>query len=647
MLTFDQGKKIASQMFVLGSYEEFDVHTIIEVLQAADDLYANDEESFLEDNQYDALYLYAQRLAPADLYFTGVGSAVRGGKVQLPYIMGSLDQLYLGDYANWVAKYALGKKKLIISNKLDGGSAMLVYGKDGKLQIAYSRGDGERGADITRHVSRIHNVPKHIDTKGKVVTIRAENIMSPANFQKLKTKITRGGGKPYKNPRNMLTGRMNASENLDIFYTHVETIVYEIVGAVEMSKTEQFAQLEQYGFDVAPYFEAVAGELDEAKLTSLLNLERSTYEYEIDGFVIDIDDAKTRANMAKGSGLNPPYAMKFKVADASNQAIATVKGVEWNISKDGYQKPRVQIHPVELMGVTIQNLTGFNAKFIQDNMVGAGAKLRITRSGDVIPFIQGVVEPAEQADMPDGDNVWSETGVDLIVADAKNNTTVKFEQLLDFFSSIDVPHLGEGNLRQMFDMGFDTPESIIACTQEDICNLVGSVSIGKKIFKGMREKFTNIPLYVLMGSHSAFGRGVGVRKMKKLYEAFRGDMSQCESVTAITMVEGFEHKTAAKIQRGYAPFMEFFNAVSKYVTVANYEAPKQGSLTGKTVVFTGFRNKDLEKAVENAGGKMGTTVSKNTSYLVADDPNGTSTKLTKAREDGILPISVDEFKKLL
>lgn len=238
---------------------------------------------------------------------------------------------------------------------------------------------------------------------------------------------------------------------------------------------------------------------------------------------------------------------------------------------------------------------------------------------------------------------WSENKVDAILKNAEGNDTVRFERLNDFFASVDVPHLGDGNLMKMFEMGFDTPEKIIALTQEDIGNLVGSSVMGKKIFKGMREKLTNIPLYVLMGSHHAFGRGIGVRKMKKLYEAFQGDMTRCKNVVDITLVEGFEHKTASKIAAGYDAFMDFFDQIKSYVTVAPYVAKKQGALTGKDIVITGFRDKMLDAKIEQLGGRVASGVSSKTWIVVAADPTDTSTKLKKARELGIPVVSKDDF----
>lgn len=648
MLSISDAKRTVSDLFVMGSFEDVPVSRILEVLQLADDLYFNEEgsELILEDGQYDALKQYAQRLAPTDVYFTGVGSAVRGGKVKLPYAMGSLDQVYQGDYVKWVADNKLENETVIDSDKLDGASNMMLYTAEGKLQIAYSRGDGERGADITRHFTNIPSVPKQIDNGGEPITVRAETIISPARFNQL-LQLPKGTlRREYKNPRNAASGMMNASELNAAVYPFIDVIAYEIVGS-KLSKLEQLQKLEQLGFNVVPYRVHVAGKMNDNEWTKILNDRRQNSDYELDGVVIEVVDPATRVRLANPGSLNPGYARKFKVADASNLAIATVAEVEWNISKDGYFKPRVKIEPINLVGVTITYATGFNAKFINENKIGPGAKVKITRSGDVIPFILEVVQPAAEAQMPDEDYTWTDTKVDAVVADVLNNATVKFERLNDFFASIDVPHLGEGNLRQMFDMGFETPESIISLTLEDLQSLVNSRPIGKKIFDNMRAKFTNIPLYVLMGSHSAFGRGVGVRKMKKLYEAFAGDMSKCASVVEIIQVEGFEHKTASKIANGYATFQEFVAKINKYVTFAAYEAPKTGSLSGKSIVVTGFRDKAFEATIVNAGGKVGSTVSKTTHCVVAQDPLSVSSKLTKAHELGIPVMSRDEFLQSL
>lgn len=654
MISTSEGRNIANSISLMG-IDSVETSQLISLLELADDLYYNDEESILTDVEYDTYHQYTRSVDPTNPYFLGIGSSIRGGKVKLPYQMGSLDQKYHGEVQEWVSKHNLSNEVAILSDKLDGASAMIVYDAEGNFQIAYSRGDGVEGADISRHLSQMPSVPTSVGYD-KPITIRGENIISKRNFSLAKTVATSRSGKPYKNARNMVSGLMNASENPPAVYEYVDFVAYEIVGS-ELSKGDQLRLLERMGFLVVSFTTAEFRELTDAYLTTYLNLVRQENDYEIDGIVIDVNSATKRADMnPTKTTLNPAYSIKYKVADESNMAIATVVDVEINISKHGYLKPRVEIKPVDLVGVTVTWATGFNMKFIRDNRIGPGSKIRITRSGDVIPFITNVVEPSDATEFNDwfqhkttqfGAVRWTETDVDLLLVDANDNATVKYQQLVDFFDSIDAPHLGEGNLQKIFDMGFETPESIIELTQQDISSLVGSTSIGKKIFTGLREKLTNIPMYKLMGSHPAFGRGIGVRKMKKLYDAWAGQMGSCESTDAIINVEGFEIKTANKIKQGYPIFLDFLNKVERYVTIAPYEAPKVGNLSGKSVVFTGFRNSALEKLVENAGGKMSTSVSGKTGLVVADDVNGSSGKLDKARSLNISIITIEELKEML
>lgn len=647
MLSVASGVERVRNMFLMGTYEDFPTASIIESLELADDMYFNQQDTIMTDEQYDALKQYAYRMDPANAYFTGIGSAVRGGKIDLPFKMGSLNQVYLGDFVKWITKYSLEDHNLVITDKLDGASTMLVYTESGDLQIAYSRGDGLQGADITRHARLIHNVPQSIpNTTGASVVVRAENIIPPAKFSSVNTGKYARAGRIYKNPRNMVSGLMNSSENHVAVYKAIDTVAYEIVGST-LSKVDQLQQLARWGFSTVHYSTAVGKLLNDEVLTDLLNKRRAVSEYELDGVVIEVESSPKRSAMYTDE-LNPEYAVKFKVADVSNTAIVTVKHVEWNVSKDGYLKPRVCIEPVTLVGVTIQHATGFNAKFIVDNKVGPGARLRITRSGDVIPFIQETITPAPGgAELPMEDVVWNATGVDLMLRDVDSSEAVQFERLTDFFSSIDVAHLGDGNLRKIFDMGFTTPEQIIKLLRFEIGTLVGSSAIGNKIYDSLRTKLTNIPLYVLMGSHQAFGRGVGVRKMKKLYEAFNGDMSRCADVNAVIAVEGFDTKTATKIAAGVARFNQFLADIEGLVTIAPFEERKVGKLTGKTVVFTGFRSSELEQRIVDIGGKIGSGVSKQTTFLVTAEPNSTSSKAVKARQLGVTVVGRTEFEGMI
>jgi len=629
--------------------EHLNFKEVIVALEYCDNLYHNGgDESPLTDSEYDAIKQHIKRFIPTDPYFNKVGSSVRGGKIPLPYPMGSLDQIYEGDYNKWVTKHRLQDDVVVVTDKLDGVSCLLTYGANGKLLVAYSRGDGTLGADITRHISKIDALPKSINTNGKPMAIRAEVIISPVHFSMIQDKIQSRAGRAYKNPRNFIAGFLNSSENPIWVYEFIDVVTYQIVDGLEYEdKLTHLTWLADQGFMVVYNSHFFANRVSDETLTNYLVGRRDQSSYEIDGLVIEVneEDSRARINPTKDT-LNPAYAVKFKVADVNNTADVEVLNVDWNISKDGYLKPRVQFTPVDLCGVTISNATGFNAKFIKGNGIGPGAIVRITRSGDVIPYITEVITPSV-AQMPTESATWTTTGVDLIVDNATDNATVQFEQLNDFFATLDVPNLGEGNLQKIFECGFTKPEHIIALDEREIGSLIGSRIIAKKIYNGMHDKLTNIPLYKLMGAHPAFGRGVGVRKMKKLWEAFAGDMSKCTDFTSIVAVEGFEEKTATKIVNGYDEFQKFMKELEYIVTIEPYTPPKEGSLAGMTFVFTGFRDKELEMAVEAAGGKMGSAVSSRTTYLVTNDTTSTTGKTQKARSVGINIIGINELKDLL
>lgn len=193
---------------------------IIDLLTRADDLYYNNGESFLTDAEYDSLRTTAQKADPTNKYFIGVGSTIRGGKVALPVKMGSLDQLHNDKEINkWVSDNNLSEEVLTETDKLDGVSCMLVYDNEGKLQIAYSRGDGIEGADITRHVLHISNIPKQVSIQ---MMVRGELIMRKDVFE------TRYANQ-YANPRNMVAGLFNRKDSHIGALNDVVFIAYELI----------------------------------------------------------------------------------------------------------------------------------------------------------------------------------------------------------------------------------------------------------------------------------------------------------------------------------------------------------------------------------------------------------------------------------
>lgn len=620
-------------------FEDYSFEELIGALKDADDHYFNTGNELVEDNLYDIAKrsVYAQN--PAHVYFTGIGSDVRGGKIKLPFQMGSLDQVYEGEIEDWINKNQLTNTSVLISDKLDGTSAMIVYGDDGNLQIAYSRGNGLEGADITRHIKHIPSVPQSVS--GPMV-VRTEVIIPVNNFDALKSVQKRSDGSDYKNPRNAVAGIMNSKSNKTAAYKYIDVVAYEVVGN-QMAKEDQLDLLKHEGFIVPGYALWRGAAFNDTDLTDYLNHRRATSVYELDGVVLDVNDEAQRARMnPTKTTLNPAYAVKYKVASADNEKNVRVIEVEWNVSKHGYLKPRVRIEPTELMGVTIQHATGFNAKFIAENSIGKGAIIKITRSGDVIPFILKTVSPG-LLELPK-DAYWNDTKVDLVATSGAAADEAYFKQVADFFASIEAPYLKEGSIRKMFDNDFGSIEKIIQAEEIDFIVALGKN--GQKVYEGLVKRLNNIYFHDFVGSTPFFGRGVGKRKFKKLFEAIDRNEFMKGNLNGISSAEGFDTKTAVKIKNGLPKFIAFVNEVKDYITIVE---PKITGITmnGQMVVFTGFRDKGLQAEVEANGGKMQSAISGKTTILVAANPTSNSGKMQKARANGTQIVGVDDFRELL
>lgn len=371
-------------------FTDTDFEDIIATLIRADDAYYNSSEpEWMTDAEYDRLKKRAFAANPSHPYFSRVGSDVRGGKIKLPYTMGSLDQVYEGEIQGWFSKYNISGKEIVITDKLDGISCMLVY-RNGELEIAYSRGNGVEGADITRHVKKISSVPAKLKDDSYTV-IRGELIMKNDTFkQKWSSK--------FKNPRVMVAGTMNRSESVDEQIADIDFVAYEIVATsatIDRTKVKQIARLAEHGFDVVPYEVITASaKIDDTFLTNFLKEVRLASPYELDGIVITANDIEAAQGQRNSVSLNPEHSCKYKVNDESNIVKTTVEDVLWEISKSGYLKPRVKVSPVQLFGTTVTYASGYNAKFIYDNKIGPGAIVTITKAGTVIPEIISVLAPA-------------------------------------------------------------------------------------------------------------------------------------------------------------------------------------------------------------------------------------------------------------
>jgi len=379
-------------------------------------------------------------------------------------------------------------------------------------------------------------------------------------------------------------------------------------------------------------------------LSEILQDWRKNYMYEIDGIIVADDNAHPRSTG------NPEHTFAFKMVLSDQMAESQVVDVIWTASKDGYLKPRVQIMPVKLGGVTIQYATGFNGSFIQDNKIGIGAIIQIIRSGDVIPKIQSVTTPASNAKMPDVDYIWNDTHVDVMLQDATGNAVVIEKNITGFFKGIGVDGLGPGNVEKMVASGFDSIPKILRMEKADFLKVDGfKDKTATKLFEGIRDKTATASLTTIMAESNKLGRGFSSKRAELILSEYPTVFEEGErNVTRLVKIKGIEKKSAQAFVDHIPDFLKFLEECGlqeklNIKSVTPIVMDESHPLFGKPIVLTGFRDKELEEKVKSVGAKIGSTVSKNTFVVLVKDVNESNNKVEDARLKNIPIMTPEKF----
>jgi DNA ligase (NAD+) len=609
-------------ILVLESLNEEQLTNIIEM---ANQKYYN-QTSIMTDNQYDIIKEYIETKYPDNVSINNIGAEVCRNKVKLPYEMASMNKIKpnTNELSNWLNKF---KGNYVLSCKLDGVSGL--YTTEGIMPKLYTRGNGNIGQDIS-HLIPFLKLPK---TKG--VVIRGEFII-PKNVFKEKYKNT------FANPRNMVAGIINQKHISDMI-VDINFVAYEVI----IPELTPLAQMEYLG---TMNVERVLNQFQKNTLTNemLSNLLvdwREKYIYEIDGVIVTNDKIYSRK-----SG-NPEHAFAFKMVLSDQIAEAKVVDVLWTPSKDGYLKPRVQIEPITLGGVTIEFATGFNAAFIKDNHIGIGTMITLIRSGDVIPYIKSVTIPSKEPKMPLVPYKWNDTCVDIMLENVSEDSIVKEKNITGFFKGIEVEGLSSGNIIRLIKSGYDDVFKIIKMTEQDFLKVEGfKDKMANKIYRGIQEKLKEASIITLMASSNIFGRGFNEKKIElilnELPDILVLNNSKEEIIQLVASIKGMATKSAEAFVSKITNFKDFLvkcGLENKLINSNKKSVVQTHKLFGKTVILTGTRDKNIIEFLKNVGANQGSSVSKNTFLVIAKNKEENTGKIEEARKLSIPIISVDEF----
>ena len=595
---------------------------------------------FMSDTKYDQLLEELALLSPDDELLSKVGHEIgdESRKEKLPIDMASMNKIKsMEDVDDWCRlKNIPNHNFVIITPKYDGLSLCV----DERENDAWTRGDGKFGQRSNEHYKLIGN---HL----------YEDVMEQGDpFSPLPFNFTYGEvmmpkkvflekyAEDFANPRNLVAGLLNSKEATE----SLKDCQYIKYGGVPSRNTFQtkkqiLDELNSGQRVKVPYHICRISELTEELLIQLFH----TYsvDYEIDGLIIEINDLNQQTVLGREtSSNNPVWARAFKHPSFEQSAETEIIGISWNISKQGYLKPTLHINPVKLDGVTVSNVTGNNARFVKDLGIGVGAKVLVKRSGMVIPIIADVITPVE-FQMPNVPNIdWNENEVELMTLTETDDQ--KLKKNIAFFEILEADNVSEGVITQLWDAGHKTIKDILNLTTSDLEKID---RFGKRkakiVYDSIQKSVKDVSLSKLQHATGMF-KGLGSKKLA-LLEHF----TEKPTVNQVVDIEGFAEISAKSYIDSYDEFFDFIKDLPVTIEEKVEVAPSSNELEGKQFVFTGVRRKDLEEVIESKGGKVGSGVSKNTSYLIMKSVGSGSSKEKKAISLGVEIMTVEQLEELL
>jgi len=580
----------------------------------------------MTDRDYDALEEALRAVNPDHpvLKHSGADPTTKL-KVKLPFPMPSLTKIkYLtGGVGQWLADHP---GPYCVSWKIDGISGLHVPAR----RKLYTRGrsSGTHGGDISHLVPHLKKLP---EPKGDFV-VRGELVMRNTTF-------TAKYGHEYANPRNMVGGLTNV-KTVHPATKDVTYLAYELL-VPRLKPSAAFAKLKSLGYDVAPF--KVFPALTEEKLLALLQAARANTGYEVDGLVI-AQDVKT--GISKG---DPDHVVAFKSDTEDDSAKTTVVDVQWNLTRTGWYFPRIEVKPVVLKGATVTYASAKSAAFVRDNGIGPGAVIKLRRSGDVIPDIRAedVLKPGKlkwpKDHVWDGANIKPASGVAGV-------ESVLSMRLSHFFTVLGIDRFKPATVAKYIRAGFDTPQKILRMTEKQFTEVEGVSRLSHVVYQDVqRLKTDGVWLHTLMYASGLFGRAFGSRKLGAICTAHPKIMDYALWPVAklqhlVDEIPGFDVKQAYAFAHALPKFARFA-ASTKLAYEVEKKARATGSkLRGVSVLFTGFRDAELEELVLRNGGTLATSV-KTATVLLAKDPSGSSSKLGAARALGTRILTAEQFRR--
>ena len=557
----------------------------------------------------------------------------------------------------------VGNQKTILSWELDGLTIVLTY-KNGKLDKAVTRGNGEVGEVITNNAKVFKNVPLSIAYQGELV-LRGEAVITYSDFYRINEEIEDADAK-YKNPRNLCSGSVRQLNNEITAKRNVNFFAFSLVKAedvdFENSHEKQMLWLKSQGFDVVAYEMVTADTLEEVVQGFASKIESN--DFPSDGLVLIYDNISYGESLGRTAKF-PRNSIAFKWADEIRETI--LKEIEWSPSRTGLINPVAIFEPVELEGTTVSRASVHNISMMEGLELGIGDTIEVYKANMIIPQIAENKTRSGLAEIPKNCPTCGGATEIRQIADAKalycTNPECEAKKIKSFtlFVSRDAMNmegLSEATLEKFIAKGFIHEFADMFKLERYADEIKEMEGFGEKSCKNLlasvdKARNTTLPRLIY-----ALGiQNIGVANAKMLAKQYHHNIEELQAASAeeLSAIDGIGEVIARSIE-------EYFRNEKNQQIIANLlaevtiEKPEENTdaqiFEGMNFVITGsvehFANRNEVKAViEARGGKVTGSVTSKTNYLINNDTTSNSSKNKKAKELNIPIISEEGFLKML
>lgn len=560
-------------------------------------------------------------------------------------------------------KEFLGNQKAVISWKLDGLTIVLTY-RDGELQKAVTRGNGEVGEVITNNAKVFKNIPLHISYKGELV-LRGEAVIGYKDFERINEEIEDADAK-YKNPRNLCSGSVRQLNNEITAKRNVRFFAFSLVKAegvdFKNSRNEQMRWLSQQGFDVVEHEEVTSADIEEKVEMFAHKIEKN--DFPSDGLVLVYDDIAYGQSLGTTAKF-PRDSFAFKWADEIRET--TLREIEWSPSRTGLINPVAIFDSVELEGTTVSRASVHNISIMEELELGIGDTIQVYKANMIIPQIAENLTRSGVQDIPDVCPVCREKTEIRKVNNAKalycTNPECQAKRIKSFalFASRDalnIDGMSEATLEKFILEGFIKEYADIFHMDRYEEKIKSMEGFGEKSYNKLqasveKARTTTLPKVI----YSLGIANIGLANAKMICKEFQNNADEIMNATPerLNQIDGVGEVIAGT-------FVEYFSVEKHRKEFQNLlrelTIPKESAEEGKQIfdgiqfVITGsvnhFANRnEVKEVIESKGGKVTGNVTSKINYLINNDTASTSSKNKKARELGIPIISEEEFLEML